>query len=321
MNETLLYSMLEILGVIIFASEGLFIKDVELHPLIGVLLTYTVYAIISFIILAVKGEINMTLLQKLVEPRFLIVNFANILKTGGIFMGFKFLPVSFAIVLKMMGPAFLMIGNSILNNKAMPLLQIIGIITSVVMICLIYRKSIMSAFKNINVKFFIGVLGIFICNATSAYNIIKLPEYVTDKDPHEEIFLSTVVAFATLLSIVTGIFFTKRKMLGSISFYNILKMIVVFTITCYGGMSLTYAADNHLDPMLYSTLQYSQLILAFFIGYFFEGDKFPLSRIILVVIFLMSVIFTLKVSQPPVKKDKRKIITNATLFHSEEKKS
>jgi len=91
MNETLLYSMLEILGVIIFASEGLFIKDVELHPLIGVLLTYTVYAIISFIILAVKGEINMTLLQKLVEPRFLIVNFANILKTGGIFMGFKFL--------------------------------------------------------------------------------------------------------------------------------------------------------------------------------------------------------------------------------------
>jgi drug/metabolite transporter (DMT)-like permease len=263
----------------------------------------------------------MTLLQKLVEPRFLIVNFANILKTGGIFMGFKFLPVSFAIVLKMMGPAFLMIGNSILNNKAMPLLQTIGIITSVVMICLIYRKSIMSAFKNINIKFFIGVLGIFIYNITSAYNIIKLPEYVTDKDPHEEIFLSTAVAFATLLSIVTGIFFTKRKMLGSISFYNILKMIVVFTITCYGGMSLTYAADNHLDPMLYSTLQYSQLILAFFIGYFFEGDKFPLSRIILVVIFLMSVIFTLKVSQPPVKKDKRKIITNATLFHSEEKKS
>lgn len=321
MNDTLLYSMLEILGVIIFASEGLFIKDVELHPLICVLLTYTVYTIISFIILVAKGEMNMTLLQKLVEPQFLVVNFANILKTGGIFMGFKFLPVSFAIVLKMMGPAFLMIGNSILNKKAMPLLQIIGIITSVVLICLIYRTSIMSAFKNINVKFFIGVLGIFIYNATNAYNTIKLPEYVTDKDPHEEIFLSTTVAFATLLSMVTGIFFTKRKMLGSISFYNVLKMIVVFTITCYGGMSLTYAADNHLDPMLYSTLQYSQLILAFFIGYFFEGDKFPLSRIILIIIFLMSVIFTLKVSQPPVKKDKRKIITNATLFHSEEKKS
>ena len=48
--------------------------------------------------------------------------------------------------------------------------------------------------------------------------------------------------------------------------------------------------------------------------------KFPLSRIILVVLFLMSVLFTLKVSQTPVKNDKRKIITNATLFHSEEKK-
>jgi hypothetical protein len=34
----------------------------------------------------------------------------------------------------------------------------------------------------------------------------------------------------------------------------------------------------------------------------------------------MSVLFTMKVSQAPVKKDKRKIITNATLFHSEEKK-
>ena len=321
MDETLLYSMLEILGVVIFASEGLFIKGIELHPLIGVLLTYAVYAIISFIILAIKGDMNMTLLEKLAEPQFLIVNFANILKTGGIFMGFKFLPVSFAIVLKMMGPAFLMIGNSILSNKAMPLLQITGIITSVTMICLIYRKSIMSAFKNINIKFFMGVLGIFICNATSAYNIIKLPQYVTDKDPHEEIFMSTSVAFVTLLSMFTGIFFTKRKILGSISFYNILKMIVVFIVTCYGGMSLTYAADNHLDPMLYSTLQYSQLILAFFIGYFFEGDKFPLSRIILIIIFLMSVIFTLKVSQEPVKKDKRKIITNATLFYSEEKKS
>ena len=33
MNETLLYSILEVLGVFIFASEGLFIKDIELHYL------------------------------------------------------------------------------------------------------------------------------------------------------------------------------------------------------------------------------------------------------------------------------------------------
>ena len=128
------------------------------------------------------------------------------------------------------------------------------------------------------------------------------------------------VSFVTLLATVIGIFYTNRKFLGSFSHYNIIKMIGVFIFTCYIGMTLTYAADNHLDPTLFSVLQYSQLFLAFFIGYFFEGEKFPLSRIILIILFLMSVLFTMKVSQQPVKKDKRKIITNATLFHSEEKK-
>jgi drug/metabolite transporter (DMT)-like permease len=86
-------------------------------------------------------------------------------------------------------------------------------------------------------------------------------------------------------------------------------------------MSLTYAADNHLNPMLFSALQYSQLFLAFMIGYFFEGEKFPMSKVLLVVLFLASVVFTMKISESPAKKDKRKIILNATLFHSEKKKT
>ena len=56
MNNTLIYSILEIFGVLIFASEGLFVKDIELHPFINVLLAYTVYAIISFIILKFEGN-------------------------------------------------------------------------------------------------------------------------------------------------------------------------------------------------------------------------------------------------------------------------
>jgi drug/metabolite transporter (DMT)-like permease len=86
-------------------------------------------------------------------------------------------------------------------------------------------------------------------------------------------------------------------------------------------MSLTYAADNHLEPILFSMLQYSQIFIAFGIGYFLEGEKFPLSRIILIILFLLSIVFTMRVSKKPVKKDKRKIITNATLFHSEYKKT
>ena len=87
-------------------------------------------------------------------------------------------------------------------------------------------------------------------------------------------------------------------------FVRLLLMLHYFT-----AKKRKFAADNHLDPLLFSVLQYSQLFLAFFIGYFFEGEKFPLSRIILVVLFLMSVLFTLKVSQTPVKNDKRKLLT------------
>jgi len=320
MNQTLLYSIIEILGVVIFASEGLFVKDIELHPLINTLLAYTVYAIVSFVILSAQGKMNMPFFKQLAEPRFLVTNIVNIFKTGGLFMGFKLIPISLAIVIKMMSPAFIMIGNSAFNNKPMHILQIVGIIMSILLIGLIYRKPLISAFNNINGKFFLGVLGVIIYNIMNAFNVIKLPQYVTNKDPHEEVFLSTATAFVTLLTMFIGIFYTNRKIFGSLSHYNIIKMIGVFLITCYIGMILTYTADNHLDPTLFSVLQYSQLFLAFFIGYFFEGEKFPLSRIILIILFLMSVLFTLKVSQQPVKKDKRKIITNATLFHSEEKK-
>ena len=38
MDSQLLYIILEILGVLIFASEGLFVKDIELHPYINVML-------------------------------------------------------------------------------------------------------------------------------------------------------------------------------------------------------------------------------------------------------------------------------------------
>lgn len=319
--NTLLYSVLEVLGVIIFASEGLFIKDIELHPLVNVLLAYAVYSIISFVILCARGQMNMTFFQKLAEPKFLLINLFNIIKTGGLFMAFKLIPVSFAIIIKMMGPAFIMVADSILNNKPMNMLQIGGILTSMTMIGLIYRKSIGKAFANVNAKFFLGVLGVILYNITNAYNVIRLPQYVTDKDPNEEVFLSTTTAFVTLLSIVTGLYFTNKKFLGSLLHYDVIKMLGIFSFTCYVGMSLTYTADNHLDPTLFSALQYSQIFLAFGIGYFFEGEKFPLSKIILVVLFLASVGFTMKVSKQPVKKDKRKIIANATLFHSEQKKT
>jgi len=321
MNPTILYSVLEIIGIVLFSSEGLFVKNIELHPLINVLLAYMVYAVVSFIILSVREQMSMTFIKQLVEPKFLITNFANIIKTGGLFLGFKLLPVSFAIVIKMMAPAFIIIGNSLLNSDPMNGSQILGITLSVLLIGLIYKNPISVAFKNINPSFFLGTMGVILYNIMNAYNVIKLPQYITDKNPHEEIFISTAVAFTTMLTIVTGIFFTNRKLLGSFNHYNIIKMIGVFISTCYIGMSLTYAADNHLEPILFSMLQYSQIFIAFGIGYFLEGEKFPLSRIILIILFLLSIVFTMRVSKKPVKKDKRKIITNATLFHSEYKKT
>ncbi len=316
MDTQLLYIILEVLGVLIFASEGLFVKDIELHPYINVMLAYAVYAIISFIVLSVQGKMDLPFFKKLFEEKFLITNFANILKTSGLFMGFKLIPVSFAIVIKMMGPAFIMAGNSILNNEPMNHLQILGVLSSVILIGLIYKKPILDAFKKINMKFFLGVLGVILYNIMNAYNVIRLPQYITDKDPNEEVFLSTGVAFATLVAGFFGLKSFNKNIFGSLNHYNMLKMIGVFVVTCYIGMSLTYAADNHLDPTLFSALQYSQLFLAFAIGYFFEGEKFPISRILLVVLFLASVVFTMKVSKKPEAKDKRKITTNATLFHS-----
>jgi drug/metabolite transporter (DMT)-like permease len=233
MNETLLFSILEVLGVIIFASEGLFVKEIELHPFINILLAYAVYAIISFVILSVKGEMNVSFLKKLAEPKFLLINLFNIIKTGGLFMAFKLIPVSFAIILKMMSPAFIMMADSILNGKPMHVLQIVGMLTSLLMIGLIYRSPIMKALKNVNAKFFLGVLGVLLYNIMNAYNVIRLPQYVTDKDPNEEVFLSTGTAFITLLTIVSGLFFTNRKFLGAINHFNIIKMIGVFTFTCY----------------------------------------------------------------------------------------
>ena len=125
-------------------------------------------------------------------------------------------------------------------------------------------------------KFFLGVLGVIIYNIMNAYNVIRLPQYITDKDPNEEVFLSTGVAFATLVVGFFGLKSFNKNIFGSLNHYNMLKMIGVFIVTCYIGMSLTYAADNHLDPTLFSALQYSQLFLAFVIGYFFEGEKFIL---------------------------------------------
>ena len=312
--------ILEILGVIIFSSEGLFVKGIELHPYINVMLVYSVYAIISFLILFIQGKMSMTFFNRLFEGKFLITNIVNILKTAGLFIGFKLIPVSFAIVLKMMSPAFIMAGDSILNNAPMNNQQIVGIMSSVILIGLIYKNSITKAFKNIDLKFLLGVLGVIIYNITNAYNVIRLPEYVTDKDPNEEVFLSTGTAFVALIVLFLGVKNVNNKAFGELNKKNIMKMIGVFIITCYVGMSFTYMADNNLDPTLFSALQYSQIFLAFIIGYFFEGDKFPPSRIFLVVLFLASVAFTLKVSTPPVAKDKRKILTNATLFHSQEKK-
>jgi len=85
---------------------------------------------------------------------------------------------------------------------------------------------------------------------------------------------------------------------------------------------LTYAADNNLSANLFSLLQYTQLALAFLIRYFLENEKFPLSRMIYVALFVASILFTQKMSQKkPVDKDKRKIIINSTLFYSERKKN
>lgn len=321
MNNTLVYSILEILGVLIFASEGLFVKDIELHPFINVLLAYTVYAIISFIILKFEGKINFIFLKQLTEPKFFITNIVNILKTGGLFVGFKYIPVSLAIVVKMMGPAFILVGDSILNNNPMNMFQIIGIISSILTLGLIYIKPITSALKNVDSKFFIGIFGVLLYNIMNAYNVIRLPEYVTDKNPHEEVFLSTGSAFLMLISAFIAIITTNKKLIGDLHHINIIKMMVIFVITCYIGMSLTYEADNHLEPTLFSVLQYSQLFLAFIIGYLYENEKFPISKLIFIGLFLLSVGFTMKFTQKPKAKDKRKIITNATLFHSEQNKS
>lgn len=321
MDNTLLYSIIEIWGVLIFASEGLFVKNIELHPFINVFLAYTVYAVVSFIILQFEGKMNFDFFKKLTEPKFLIMNVANIIKTSGLFLGFKFLPVSLAIVIKMMSPAFILVGDSLLNNNPMNIYQIFGIISSILTLGLIYNKRIVTALINTNPTFFMGILGVLLYNTMNAYNVIRLPQYVTDKNPHEEVFLSTGSAFIMLLTSFFAIMTTNRKLFGDIHHFNIIKTIGIFIITCYIGMTLTYTADNHLDPVLFSVLQYTQLLLAFGIGFFFDNETFPPSRIFFIGLFFMSIGLTMKYSKSPKKKDKRKIIMNATLFHSESVKS
>ena len=322
MKDALKYGLIETIGVTLFASEGLFVKDIELHPFVNVLLAYTVYAVISFIVLTFQGKMNWDFAKQISEPKFLILNMFNIIRTGGLFVGFKLLPVSFAIVIKMMSPAFILVADSLLNNKPMNVLEKVGIAASILFMGLVYKKPIGAAMSNLSMKFLVGVLGVLLYNTLNAYNVIKLPEYVTDKNPHEEVFLSTGISFVTLATIFLGVVASGSKLFGKLEHFNMLKMIGVFIMTCYVGMSLTYAADNHLPANVFSILQYSQLALAFVIGYFFEGEKFPPSRILFVVCLIAS-IFLIQFGSDrtkPVKKDKRKITLNTMLRYEDKDK-
>lgn len=305
--NTLLYSLIEIIGVLLFSLEGIFVKGIELHPIINVFLTYLVYSLLSFTVLAIRGKINLDFTKKLLDSKFIIVNILNIIKTAGLYIGYKYLPISFAIVLKMMSPAFIILGDSILNKTKINLVEGIGIGLTLLFITLLYRKELYNAVKYVDRMFIIGIIGLLLFNIFNAYIVIKLPEYIKDDDPNEEIFLSTTFAFGLLFILILGLLLFGINLFKSYKVSNIFKMLILFCFTCYGGMSLIFLSDNNLNPTLFSVLQYSQIILAFIFGYYLEGETFSFSKIIIILLLIGSIFLTDYYS------NNKKIIANITV--------
>ena len=159
-----------------------------MHPIINVFFTYLVYALLSFIILTITGKMNINLVGKLLDSKFIIVNILNIIKTAGLYIGYRYLPISFAIVLKMMSPAFIIFGDAILNSTKINLIEGIGIGLTIFFIIMIYRKELYNAIKYINPVFIFGLIGMLLFNIFNAFIVIKLPKYIKDNNPNEEIF-------------------------------------------------------------------------------------------------------------------------------------
>ena len=82
-------------------------------------------------------------------------------------------------------------------------------------------------------------------------------------------------------------------------------MFVVFIFTAYVGLLLVYTSANNLNPLLFSVLQYSQLIFAFIVGYFVNHEKFGWLRIFWIVCLIASVTFMVA---NKTKKTKDKIV-------------
>ena len=316
----LIYSLLEILGVFLFSLEGVFVKGIEMHPIINVFFTYLVYALLSFSILAITGKMNIDLGKKLLDSKFILVNVLNIIKTAGLYIGYKYLPISFAIVLKMMSPAFIIFGDAILNNTKINLIEGIGIGLTLFFIIMIYRKELYNAIKQLNPLFIIGVIGLLLFNIFNAFIVIKLPEYIKDSNPNEEIFLSTTFAFGLLSLLLIGLLLFGINLFKRYKTTSMLKMILLFCFTCYGGMGLIFLSDNNLNPILFSLLQYSQLILAFIFGYFLEGEQFSISKIVIILLLIGSIILTnIYSNNKNINNINKIIISNMTIHPYSEK--
>ena len=318
--NTLIYSLLEILGVFLFSIEGVFIKGIEMHPIINVFFTYLVYALLSFSILFITGKMNSNLISNLLDSKFIIVNILNILKTAGLYIGYRYLPISFAIVLKMMSPAFIIFGDAILKSTNINLIEGIGIGLTLFFITMIYRKELYNAIKYINPLFIIGLIGMLLFNIFNAFIVIKLPEYIKGSNPNEEIFLSTAFAFGLLFILLLGLFIFGINLFKKYKTSNMIKMIILFCFTCYGGMGLIFLSDNNLNSTLFSLLQYSQILLAFIFGYFLEGEKFSFSKIMIIILLIGSIILTNIYSNNQNNNNRNKrIISNITVHPYSEK--
>ena len=316
MNNSI-YALLEILGVFLFTIEGIFVKGIEMHPIINVFFTYLVYALLSFIILTITGKMNINLVGKLFDSKYIIVNILNIIKTAGLYIGYRYLPISFAIVLKMMSPAFIIFGDAILNSTKINLIEGIGIGLTIFFIIMIYRKELYNAIKYINPVFIFGLIGMLLFNIFNAFIVIKLPKYIKDNNPNEEIFLSTTFAFGLLFILLLGLFTFGINLFKKYKISNMIKMIILFCFTCYGGMGLIFLSDNNLNPTLFSLLQYSQVLLAFIFGYFLEGENFSISKIIIILFLIGSIILTnIYSNNKNINEKNKRIISNINLHSS-----
>jgi len=303
--NTGVYSILEVLGVILFASEGFFIKGMYLHHLINMFLMYIVWTLIPIIVLLFQGKFDMSLIKKLFKKESVILNALNLIRTPAILLAYNFIPIPLVITIKMLMPAFIITGDSIMKQEKLNVNEIIGMVASFVFVFLIYSDAIIKKIKTFDIKFIIGIIGAIVFTAINSYDVIELPKYIKNKDANEELFISSALVLLILIPIIGGILSFKPKLLGVLDGLKILKMFVVFIFTAYVGLLLVYLSADKLNPLLFSILEYSQLIFAFIVGYFVNNEKFGWLRIFWIVCLIASV--TLMVSSKT-KKSKDKIV-------------